>query len=330
MYREWDRDFRLCERDCKSAVFHLKYGTLFKWYEMKTQNIKSDARSMLSGDPDPDKETNMPIPTDLSTMERRNGSTHVYKTIFMTPHIANIVADVQQEENWSYNWGVLKMYFRDPETRVAAGKKFEQMFLKIFQTDPSRLPPCFELGETARMHPESRVSEKADMPWEGIGQQPTLEYISTGKDADGSLYSKKELEAVIVAAMDDKSSPIRLLLPCAQNWATWDAAVIYAEKIRKRSLHIIFLQMTINREHDILAKGFNQVRDAIPVDSEFDIYYHYILVLLVEDGSKEQIPKRRDVLVNSKTREKDKSWHQKNLRQYIMFVSIDELFRPLS
>jgi len=225
------------------------------------------------------------------------------------------------------------MYFRNPETCVAAGKRFEKMFLKIFQRDPSKVPPCFEMGKTGGPHPQSPLTEKATMPWEGLDRQPTLEYIR--KDADGSSYSKKELAAVMVAAMDNDSPPIRFLTPCAQNWATWDAAVIrYTEENGKRAVHVLFLQTTINREHEIYAKGLNQVRDAIPAEwkcgTEPDVYYHYVLVLLVKDGSLEQIPKWRHVLLGSNQREKDLSWRLDNLRQYIMFVPMKELFKPLS
>jgi len=114
MYREWARDFRHCERDCESAILHLKNETLFKWYEMKTRSIKSYARSMLAGVSDPsgvhqlpDDGTNMTIPTDLVTMERRNWSINDYNITLMTPRIADIVADVQQEKDWHFNWGVI-------------------------------------------------------------------------------------------------------------------------------------------------------------------------------------------------------------------------------
>jgi hypothetical protein len=43
------------------------------------------------------------------------------------------------------------MYFRNPETRVAAGKRFEKMFLEIFRNDPSKIPPCFELGSNTSL-----------------------------------------------------------------------------------------------------------------------------------------------------------------------------------
>jgi hypothetical protein len=152
MYQEWARDFRCCERDCKKATLHLKNGALVGWYKIKTQSIKSDARKMLSGvfspvgfHQLPDDETNMTIPSNLVTLERRNGSTSDHNIIFMTPRIFEIVVDVQQEHDWRFNWGVLNMYFRDPETRVAAGKKFEKMFLEKFRNDLSKMPPCYEM-----------------------------------------------------------------------------------------------------------------------------------------------------------------------------------------
>jgi hypothetical protein len=342
MYQEWTRDFRRCEYDYEGAIHHLESGTFIKWYNKKTQSIKSHARSMLSGVFNasefhqlPDDETTMTIPSDLVTMERRNGSISEYNIILMTRRIADIVADVQREDDWRFNWGVLNMYFRNPETRVAAGKRFEEMFLEIFRNDPSRIPPCFEMGKTDGPHPQSPLTEKATMPWEGLGQQPKLEYISIGKDTDGGLYCKKELTAVIAAATDNDSPLIRFLTPCAQNWATWDAAVIqYAEENGKRAVHVILLQTTVNQEHEIYAKGLNQVRDVVPeewkCDRKVDVYYHYVLVLLVKYGSREQIPKWRHVLLDSKERKKDPSWRRNNLRQYAMFVRMKELFRPLS
>jgi hypothetical protein len=109
------------------------------------------------------------------------------------------------------------MYFRDPKTREAARKQFQKMFLEKFQKNPSKMPPCFEMASTSGIHPQSLLKEnaKAAMPWESLGAQPTLEYISIGKDADGN-YSEKELEVVIDAAMDKDSPPIHLI-PCAKN-----------------------------------------------------------------------------------------------------------------
>jgi hypothetical protein len=103
------------------------------------------------------------------------------------------------------------------------------------------MPSCFEMGETSGMHPLSPLkgSAEAAMPWKGVGQQPTLEYISLGKDADGSLYSKKELRTVMNVAMDKDSPLIHFLIPSAQNWASWDAAVIlYAEEEGKKAVHV--------------------------------------------------------------------------------------------
>src|SRR5436305_11808986 len=209
------------------------------------------------------------------------------------------------------------------------------MFPEILRKEPSKIPACLEMCNTDGAHTKSPLTRKAIMQLEGLDRQPTLEYLSIGKDDDGSLYSKKELTAVIAAAMDNDSPPVRFLTPCAQNWATWDAAVIrYAEENGKRAVHVIFLQTTINREHEIYAKGLNQVRDAVPAEwkcgTEVDIYYHYVLVLLVKDGSREQIPKWRHVLLSSKQREKELSCHPDNLRQYIMCVRMKELFKPLS
>ena len=196
------------------------------------------------------------------------------------------------------------------------------------------MPPCFEMVGGISLEKNA----KAAMPWEGLAAQPTLEYISIGKDADGS-YSEKELGAVIDAAMDKDSPPIRLI-SCAKNWASWDTAVVlYAEEEGKRAVHIIFLQTTIRRhyghEHEIYAKGLNQVRDAIPAKWKtgdgLDIHYHYVLVLLVHDKAIVRTPKWRPVLLSSKERKEDPSWSPDDLRQYVMFLraNMKELFKPL-
>jgi hypothetical protein len=53
---------------------------------------------------------------------------------------------------WS-NMEIQTMYFRNPETRVAARKRFEEMFLEIFRTDPNKVPPCFEMSENDGPYP---------------------------------------------------------------------------------------------------------------------------------------------------------------------------------
>ena len=345
MYREWTRDFRRCRRDCRDAISQIKEGTLFEWYETKTQEIKSFARKMLSGGQEldnvnqlSDSETNLAIPSNLVTMERHRGKTRQYDIIFMTARIAKIIVDVQEERNWAYSWETLNMFFRNPETRVAAGSQFQKMFLRKFRTqDPNTMPPCYELGKTTGMHPLSPLRKNAEavMPWKDIGQQPTLEWISVGKDADGSLYSEKELRAVMDAVMDKDSPPIRFVIPCAQNWATWDAALfLRSEKEEKRELHIVFLQTIIRPDHGIYAKGLNLVRDAIPKNGKggegFSVHYHYVLVLMTCNEPISRIPKWRHVLLDSNEQKKDTSWRRDNLRQYIMYVPLKELLQPSS
>jgi hypothetical protein len=208
-------------------------------------------------------------------------------------------------------------------------------FDKFKRQDPDTMPPCYKLGGNSGMHPLSPLARNAKtaMPWNGLGQQPTLEYISIGKDAKGNLYSRQELRAVIEAAMDKGSPPIRFIIPCAQNWASWDAAVIVYSK-EKRVIHVVFLQLTTDPEHEIYAKGLNQVRDVLPTrwkrDKRLYVYYHYVLVLLIQDEERSQIPRWKHVLINSKDRKKDMAWHPNNLWQYVMFVPMKELFKPPS
>jgi hypothetical protein len=256
-----------------------------------------------------------------------------YTITFATGRIAKIVTDVQRKENWTHNWETLKMYFRGSETRVAAGHLFQRMFLPKFRSqDPSAMPSCYELGETTGAHPLSPLGKqaKAAMPWKGIGQQPNLAMISVGKDINGSsLYSKEELRMAINGVMDENSPPIRFLIPLAQNWASWDAALLLRSGTKKkRELHIVFLQTTLQEGHDIVAKGLNQVKTAVP--KRFRVHYHYVLVLLIYDEPTSQIPKWRHVLLDSKGRKKDKLWNRDNLKQYIMYVPMKELLKRSS
>jgi len=260
-------------------------------------------------------------------------STDEYTLTFATGRIAKIVTDVQREFSWTYNnWHTLKMYFRDSETRVAAGNLFQRMFLRKFRTrDPNKMPPCYKLGKTTGAHRRSLVGKqaKAAMPWKGIGQQPKLAMISVGKDPDGSLYSKEELSLAIDGVMDKDSPPIRFLIPLAQNRASWDAALfLRTGKKKKRELHIVFLQTTLQESHDIVAKGLNQVKAAVP--NGLSVHYHYVLVLLTYDKPTLQIPKWRHVLLDSKRRKKDQSWNRGNLKQYIMYVPMKELLKRSS
>jgi hypothetical protein len=213
---------------------------------------------------------------------------------------------------------------------VAAGNLFQRMFLRKFRSkDPNTMPSCYELGKTTGVHPLSPLGEqaKAAMPWMGIGQQPKLAMISVGKDSDGSLYSKKELRLAIDEVMDKNSPPIRFLIPLAQNWASWDAALFLRSRNKKkrRELHIVFLQTTLQEDHDIVAKGLNQVKAAVP--ERLSVHYHYVLVLLINDEPTLQIPKWRHVLLDSKGRKKDKLWNRGNLKQYIMYVPMEELLK---
>ena len=258
------------------------------------------------------------------------------KFIFMTPRIHHIVVAVnEQEKRWNFNFGALERYLR--EDSVAAGNLFQKMFLEKFTTlDLDRMPPCYELGNAVCMHPKTYRSKsvEAAMPWKGLCQQPIVNYISLGKGADGNLHSKEDLRAAMEAVMGKDASQIHFLIPCAENWATWDAAIfLYSETGEKRVVHFILLQTTTQASHSIYARGLDMVRDVIPEkwkDEGIDVQFHYILVLLTGDGSLMQIPKRKHVLLSSNDEEKDPSWSRKNLRQYVMFVPLKELASPLA
>ena len=164
------------------------------------------------------------------------------------------------------------------------------------------------------------------MPWKDIGQQPNLQYISVGKDTDGSLY-EKELKEAICASMGEDSSAIRFLIPCAQNWPSWDAVLVVRREEERGAVHVVFLQMTVKSDYEIYARGLNLVRDAIPVG--LTVHYHYVLILLAYNETMMRIPKWKHVSASSaKPKEKDLSWHRDNLREYIMFVRMKDLFKP--
>ena len=334
MYREWTRDFRRCIDDCQEAISHLKKGTLSQWYGLKLQDITNLAKGMLSGSQGPDKanqirdtSTRLTIPSVLVTMKRFGTTTNWHSIEFATPRIAQIIADVQETGRWTNSWKTLSILFRNPETRVPAGKLFQRMFLAKFRKqDPNTMPPCYKLHLKDGPYPYSDSSNTAIMPWNGLRQQSTPNWISIGKDTDGSLYSKKELRAAIEAVILKPGDPptIRFLIPCGENWASWDAALFIGER-REDGLdvNIVFLQLTVDPNHTILAKGLNQVRDAIPQNlNGVRVRYHYILVLLTQydqtDGLK--IPLQRPVLKNSRNRERDDTWDMNTLTQYIMFV----------
>src|SRR5271154_5115433 len=200
------------------------------------------------------------------------------------------------------------MQLRNPETRVAAGRLFKKMFLEKFQRHLDTMPPCYRLGETSGTHPLSRLRENAEaaMPWKGLGQQPKLGYISIGKDTDGRLYSEKEFRVVMERTMDKDPPVIYFLIPCSQNPESWDAVIVSSEKEERRAVHVVFLKTMTQPEHtqhQIIAKGLNQVRDAVPKTWDCEgrnVHYHYVLVLLTHDNEESDIPQWRHVLISSK------------------------------
>jgi len=290
-----------------------------------------------------DRKTGLALPSDLVTMERVHGdnTNSKYDIIIATERIATIVFDLQVQKSWVHEWKLLGIYFRDRHTRVAAGHKFQTMFFRKFQNlNPNTMPPCYELVKVEGKHSESPLAGDAiaAMPWSGLGEQPKLDCISVGKDA-GGLYAPKELEKLIGEVMDINNGPIRFVIPQHENWASWDAAVFLRTNVtkpkkkrgrkgksgvQKTEVDIVFLQLTTQEDHKIVAKGLNEVRDVMPDNESLTIRYHFVIVQLIESKPESQIPKWRRVLVKNGG-EADETWDEKNLRQYIMYVPVTTL-----
>jgi hypothetical protein len=170
------------------------------------------------------------------------------------------------------------------------------------------------------------------MPWaklHGKVINGDVKYISTGNDIDKVKYSEKEFKKVVEEVMNGNPPRFRILFPCAKNWPTWDAAIVLsAREEEKTAIHVIFLQTTTDPQHPIVSKGLNAIKDAAV---GHQTYYHYVLVLLTNDHdpTDQKIPKWRDVTSSLKG-EKDKFWTQKELKQYVMFVPMKQLFKPRS
>ena len=172
MYREWTRDFRRCELDCRGAISHLSEGTLCQWYREKLEHLTDLVKGMLSGRQGLNEEhqirdtrTGMTIPSALVTIARRNKSTDAYHVHFATMRISEVVVDIQETRRWANDWDTLVLFFRNPETRVAAGKRFQSMFLQKFRSqDPNAMPQCYRLISKDGPHPESDSSHAATMP----------------------------------------------------------------------------------------------------------------------------------------------------------------------
>jgi len=317
------------------------------------EDIISLAELMLSGDRAlsmvhqvSDRKTGLTLPSDLVTMERvhDDDTNRKYNIIIATERIATIVFELQVQKSWAHDWKLLGIYFRDHDTRVAAGHKFQTMFFRKFKNlNPNTMPPCYELVKNEGKHSQSPLADDAiaAMPWTGLGEQPKLDRVSVGKDA-GGLYAPKEFEKLMDELMDINKGPIRFVIPRHENWASWDAAVFLRTKVtkpkkkrgkkgkkgnsgvQKTEVDIVFLQLTTQEDHKIVAKGLNQVRDVMPKNESLTIRYHFVIVLLIESEPESQIPKWRRVLV-SNGGEADKTWNENNLRQYIMYVPMKEL-----
>jgi hypothetical protein len=282
----------------------------------------------------PEDDSNLSIPSQLVTMKRSDGSSDEHSFAFATRHIAEIVAKVQEGHEWKGSWATLKTYYRDPETRVAAGLRFERMFLRILEDQGFQcLSPCYELDKSPGRHPRSpSVENTAVMPWTNLhekAEEANVDYISIGNDNDGVPYSDDELMTVINKIVGRDPPQFRILVPVAKNWPTWDAAIVLSAKEGEtNAIHVIFLQTTTDSTHAIVAKGLNAIRNVAPAGHS--IHYHYVLVLLTDDSEPTvQIPKWRDVKLSSKG-QKDPTWTLDNLKQYVMFVPMKELLKSRS
>ena len=80
------------------------------------------------------------------------GENYQYDIIFMTARIAKNVADVLEEKSWAYNWETLKIFFRNPDTRVAARKQFQKFFSTEISTLRSRHNATVLTADTLHMH----------------------------------------------------------------------------------------------------------------------------------------------------------------------------------
>jgi hypothetical protein len=296
-----------------------------QWYRKKKSSIEISARKMLNDDRDlsqilPEDDKNLEIPSQLVFMKGLDNDYGGYSFSLATRHIADIVAMVHEAQMWKGSWQILRLYYRGPETRAAAGIRFERMFLRILEESGFEgLEKCYEFHK----HHQSPSVKPTEMPWHGMGVAFKQEYvnrISKGNDDDKIAHSKRELLAVINAVNDSEFQSFRILFPCSETWATWDAAIVLSKS--RGEIHVIFLQTTTDPKHSLLSKGLNAVRDVAPPQSL--IYYHYILVLLLDERDKNiQIPNWRNVKSTAKGGQ-DKTWTKDNLRQYVMHVPINE------
>jgi len=181
MYHEWTNDFRNCLVYCKEATDSLAKGKLCTWYTVQISDTMDLARKMLSdhgsrmldpGQTIVDNKSNLSIPSALVTMERYNGRYNQYKIMLKNTNISRIVAAVQGEEKWAHDRDTLKMYFRNDDTRSAAGMLFQRMFeRKLRDENPNEIRACYELvAQQSGLHPKSHRVKEAHMPWKGFDQ----------------------------------------------------------------------------------------------------------------------------------------------------------------
>ena len=97
--------------------------------ELDDESISDESIDEISDDEISDDEISDDETSDDESIDEISDE---YTITFATGRIAKIVTDVQKKGNWTYNWEALKIYFRDSETRVAAGHLFQRMFLRKF------------------------------------------------------------------------------------------------------------------------------------------------------------------------------------------------------
>jgi hypothetical protein len=96
--------------------------------------------------------------------------------------------------------------------------------------------------------------------------------LSEGARAATTKFTAAARDLILHSPGYGDSPSIRFLIPCTQNWASWDAALIIGRKEQKE-LHVVFLQLALDPEQKIFSKGLNHVRNALPANLGVDFMF---------------------------------------------------------